>query len=160
VEFVEVHFDGAKLILDTMFNCLGWILSITAHPAKPDVPLTEEEFFLPVLGLYGKWIEVLIRKTPGLKTGVLTRTDFPAMIQISYWLDMKTKALRTLLASTPGKGAPPPTQGLSEAHEKAKAEAEATRAGFLKELADMKVEGKTEAEIRKFKDERDAATAL
>jgi hypothetical protein len=111
VEFVEVHFDGAKLILDTMFNCLGWILSITAHPAKPDVPLTEEEFSLPLLGLYGKWIEVLIRKTPGLKTGVLTRTEFPAMIQISYWLDMKTKALRTLLASTPGKGAPPPTQG-------------------------------------------------
>jgi hypothetical protein len=144
-----------------MFDCLGWILSITAHPAKTDTSLTEEEFFFPLLGLYGKWIQVLaIRKTPGLKKGVLTNEDFPGMIHISYWLDVKTKALRTLLGSTPGRGVPHPLQGLSKKQQEAKDKVEEKRVKQLeKELAGMKKAGKTAAEIKKFKDKSDAKAA-
>jgi hypothetical protein len=149
-----------------MFDCLGWILSITAHPAKTDPSLSEEKFFFPLLGLYGKWIQVLaIRKNP---EGVLTNEDFPTMIHISYWLDMKTKALRTLLGSTPGQGVPHPNQKLSKKQQEVKDVVEKKRLRVLEsDIAGIEKAGKKEGKtaeviaglIEKAKEKSDAKAA-
>jgi hypothetical protein len=138
---IEVDFDGAKLLLDTMFDALGWILSITAKPKKLTKEVTETNFFIPLLGLYGKWsqtlvikkkLETTIKKKTNEETTALkeNKEDFPAMLHLSYWQDVKSKKLYTLLGSTPGKAT---ATTLSEEQLKEKAK---------KETVDSKASGK------------------
>jgi hypothetical protein len=142
--YCQPFFDGALLSLDTMFDRLGWLLSITAHPAKTETSVTEANFFLPLLGLYGKWVQVLsisVTKKAEEETR-LSLHNFPGMLQISYWLDVKTKTdektktdgLWTLLGSTPGPGTAHPTQEITD---------------NLKELAAKLAETKRKEELAK-----------
>lgn len=54
---VQVDFDNATLFLDTLADCLAWILSVSVHPGPQVKSVTEKDFFLPLLGLYGTWIQ-------------------------------------------------------------------------------------------------------
>lgn len=112
---VDVVFDGAKLPIFTVFDALGWILSITAKPPVGTTEVTEENFFIPLLALFSKWAQTFSMKTKGVEgEEVETDKEFPAMIHISYWQDLKSKEVVTLLGSTPGLGAPNVGDGLSK----------------------------------------------
>lgn len=106
MKFVQVDFDNATLFLDTLADCLAWILSISAHPGPNVKSVTEKNFFLPLLGLYGTWVQQFY--LDDLPEGKLSNKEFPGMLHLSWWVDKKTGRLRTLLGSTPGLGIPDP----------------------------------------------------
>lgn len=76
---------GKNLPVRTLFDTIGWILSITAVPADGGVA-TQNNFYLPLLALFGKWCYTLLPKDEAQ----------PDMIHISW-----TKEV-TIIGATPG----------------------------------------------------------
>lgn len=49
---VDPDFCGVKLMAQTSFDLLGWVLSVTAEPSRT---ATELDYYLPLLSMYAKW---------------------------------------------------------------------------------------------------------
>jgi hypothetical protein len=80
-----------ELPVRTLYDAVGWILSITAvpesnsHSGHP----TQNNFYLPLVGLFGRWSSAL-----------LPAALLPAMLHVAYWTDVDT--YRCILGSTVG----------------------------------------------------------
>lgn len=84
----ETTYMGHELPTRSLYDAIGWILSITAvlFGINPD----QNNFCLPLLGLFGRWCSVL-----------LPVELLPAMLHISYWTS--GNRLHIILGSTPGR---------------------------------------------------------
>lgn len=74
---------GKHLPVRTLFDTIGWILSITAEAAGGEA--TQNNFYLPLLALFGKWCYTLLP----------SKTQ-PDMLHISWNEEV------TILGATPG----------------------------------------------------------
>jgi hypothetical protein len=83
----KTTYAGYELPVRTLYDAIGWILSITAVPASNTV--NQNNFCLPLIGLFGKWCSVL-----------LPVESLPAMLHVAYWYDQGR--FRLLLGATPG----------------------------------------------------------
>jgi hypothetical protein len=124
-------FEGVLLPVSTIFDSLGWVLSITAKPKPGTEEVTEKNFFLPLAAVFAQWCRTLI-----------PRKYAPTMIHLAYWKDVATGKLLTLLGSTPGSAAP--THGLVDT-----AFAVAKKTAREKAEKAAKDAGKTAVEIKK-----------
>lgn len=129
-QLINLGFHGAQLPIYSLFDAMGWILSITAKPAPDIKEVTEENFFIPLLSLYSKWIITVMTKTREQKKerttskqpkltkkkqkllpkapkeeaeieDIETFHELPGMTHISYWSDPDTGELVTLFGSAP-----------------------------------------------------------
>lgn len=84
----DVNFGNTQLPVRTIFDALGWVLSITATVDAEDA-LTPSNFYLPLMGLYAKWCDTLMDG------------DYqPTMLHIAWW--GKSGEEKVLLGATPG----------------------------------------------------------
>jgi hypothetical protein len=85
--YPKTTYAGYELPVRTLYDAIGWILSITAVPASNTA--NQNNFCLPLIGLFGKWCSVL-----------LPVESLPAMLHVAYWYDQGR--FRLLLGATPG----------------------------------------------------------
>lgn len=84
----DVNFGNTQLPVRTVFDALGWVLSITAT-VDAEGPLTPSNFYLPLMGLYAKWCDTLMDG------------DYqPTMLHIAWWGQPGEE--KVLLGATPG----------------------------------------------------------
>ena len=86
---IGFSFEGVHLPDNTVFDMLGWLLSVTNIPAAGAEPRT---WYLQLLTLYARWCIVLA----GNKDGI------PPMVHISWFPGAKSPKV-VLLGSTIGK---------------------------------------------------------
>ena len=85
--YPQTTYAGYELPVRTLYDAVGWILSITAVPASNTA--NQNNFCLPLIGLFGKWCSVL-----------LPVESLPAMLHVAYWNE--NERFRLLLGATPG----------------------------------------------------------
>lgn len=130
-------FDGTELPVETVFDTLGWILSITATPAPGTEEVTEKNFLVPLAAMFAKWCRVIVPSKHA-----------PLMAHLAYWKDIKSGKLLTLLGSTPG--APSPIPGFRDTNfdrVRAAAQKKARETAEKKARAAAEEAGKSEEEI-------------
>lgn len=87
----DVRYGNKELPVRTVFDALGWILSITTG-ADPERKRTQSNFYLPLIGLYAKWCDTL-----------MNGEYQPTMYHISWWKDGSNNGkTNVLLGATPG----------------------------------------------------------
>ena len=109
--FVYINFGGSYLIAQTLYDALGWILSVTATPritttasAPPDM---DRLFYMPLLAVYARWCEILTfsvsagKPTTDATTPAKDKIKGSSMIAGVWFADSTGKQL-TILGSTPG----------------------------------------------------------
>ncbi|ETN38246.1 uncharacterized protein HMPREF1541_06277 [Cyphellophora europaea CBS 101466] len=82
--------DGKQLPVRTLFDVLGWILSVTAKPDGGKA--TQNNFYLPLLALFGKWCWALLPD----------KTSQPNMIHISWMEKPEVEENVVIIGATPG----------------------------------------------------------
>jgi hypothetical protein len=94
-------FCGTLLDTFTVFDLLGWLLSVTARPlVPPNTPMTDFNFYLPLCALFAKWCATI---SHACKQDVDTAlgSEVPPMVSIAYWtFPQKTTLAR--FTATPG----------------------------------------------------------
>ncbi|KAL8789007.1 MAG: hypothetical protein Q9195_007027 [Heterodermia aff. obscurata] len=86
---IGFSFEGVHLPDNTVFDMLGWLLSVTNIPADSAQPRT---WYLQLLALYAKWCIVLAGNQSGI----------PPMVHISWFPGAKSQKV-VLLGSTIGR---------------------------------------------------------
>lgn len=87
-KYPETTYMGHELPTRSLYDSLGWILSITAIPNGMNP--NQNNFCMPLLGLFGRWC------------GVLLPLDLlPTMLHVAYWTS--GNQLRMILGATPGR---------------------------------------------------------
>jgi hypothetical protein len=118
----------------TLFDLLGWILSITAKPPPGTTEVTEKDFFLPLAAVFAQWCRTLI-----------PRKYAPNMVHLAYWKDVGSGKLLTLLGATPGEATPvhgTVDKGFTAAQAAARKKAEEKAKAAGKSEEDIKKAGK------------------
>ena len=85
--YPQATYAGFELPVRTLYDAIGWILSITAIPTTNIAG--QNNFCLPLLGLFGKWCSVL-----------LPVEMLPAMLHVAYWYEQGQ--IKLILGATPG----------------------------------------------------------
>ena len=87
---IGLTFQDTNLPINTTFDVLGWLLSVTSQPL-PNA--TAVDFYLPLVALYARWCRVLAG--PDVKLA-------PPMVHIAWFQDAQ-RSTAVLLGSTIGK---------------------------------------------------------
>jgi hypothetical protein len=90
----QTTYEGHESPVRTLYDAVGWILSISAVLINADLDDTnwpdQNNFYLPLLGLFGKWSSVL---PPAAL--------LPAMLHVAYW--RQEDKHRVILDATTGE---------------------------------------------------------
>ena len=89
-EPISLPFNGVRMPTATIYDFLGWILSITARPAGP-APPNPRNYYLPLLAMLGRWCQIV---SPPPKKNI------PGMVSIA-WFPAKTE-IKVLMGSAIG----------------------------------------------------------
>lgn len=89
VELPNTTFEGVLLPVRTLYDALAWILTITAVPDPSGAAASQNNYFMPLLALLGRWSRKL-----------LPFVIMPYMIHIAYWTGKQGP--KVILGATPG----------------------------------------------------------
>ncbi|KAL8789509.1 MAG: hypothetical protein Q9213_001122 [Squamulea squamosa] len=56
---LTLFFEDVEFPVNTVFDILGWIMSVTWRAAPPTGSSTSRNFFMPLLALYARWCRVI-----------------------------------------------------------------------------------------------------
>ena len=84
---IGIEFEGVPLPDNTVFDVLGWLLSVCS---EPPTNATDRTYYLPLLSLFGRWCRLLGREV-----------NTPPMVHIA-WFKGKSGKMLVLLGSTIG----------------------------------------------------------
>lgn len=87
---IGLAFQGANLPINTMFDALGWLLSVTSVP--PQTESLDRTYYLPLVSLFARWCRVLMGD---VKLA-------PPMVHVAWFRDAQGRTA-VLLGSTIGK---------------------------------------------------------
>ena len=85
-------FMGEMIEAYTVYDLLGWVMSVTATPVPPPgLAVTEQTFYLPYLALFARWCILLAEtcvtdRNPNVKgtDKIKNRKAVPAMVTVVY----------------------------------------------------------------------------
>ncbi len=84
---IGIEFEGCALPDNTVFDVLGWLLSVCS---EPPANATDRTYYLPLISLFGRWCRVLGGEV-----------NTPPMVHIA-WFKGKSGKMLVLLGSTIG----------------------------------------------------------